>query len=31
LRTSWYDKAAGIKKDDARRYAKLCGDYRFFG
>jgi hypothetical protein len=27
VRTSWYDEAAGRKKGDARRRAKLCGEH----
>jgi hypothetical protein len=30
MRTSWYDEAAGRKKGDTRRRAKLCGECRVF-
>jgi hypothetical protein len=30
-RTSWYGEAAGRKKGDATRRAKLCGKHRAFG
>jgi hypothetical protein len=31
MRTSWYEEAAGRKKGDARRRAKLFGECRIFG
>jgi hypothetical protein len=31
VRISWYDEAAGRKKDDASRRAKFCGEYRISG
>jgi hypothetical protein len=31
VRSSWYDETAGRKRGDARRRAKLSGEYRIFG